>query len=98
MEMIFDMPIGKDGRAHVRLYGTGDEYGLSLHDGNGNPMGNGRTLSKRQALALANDVRRCKPTFLKSLIWAALGYERVTRKPLASGMCHPGAIKLHGRP
>lgn len=100
--LAFDIPVG-DGRAHAKLYCAGvDCYGLTLHDGTGRPIGHGRTLSFRQARELAaavaaSDGRRNAMAWRTSLVWAALGYERKSRRPVASGMCHPGAIRLHGK-
>jgi len=99
MQVMFDIPLG-DGkaRAHARLFSSGTDYGLTLHDGSGKPAGKGRSLSQRQALSLAKAIEEAKPHMRVSLIWAALGYERITRKAVASAMCHPGSIRLHGRP
>lgn len=94
----FSLTIG-DGFASVRLFQapTG-EYGLTLHDGSGRPCGKGRALSVRQAQELARALDQCRTDGAKlSVLWACLGYGRRSFRAIASGMCHPGALRLHGR-
>jgi len=96
-ELTFNIPVGR-GNAHAKLFqSTGGDFGLTLVDGDGRPVGNGRTLSAAQAGAFARTLEHCKPHMRLSLVWAALGYERKSRKAVASAMCHPGTLRLNGK-
>lgn len=95
-EVTFDIPVG-GGKAHAKLYFASGIYGLTLHDGTGLPLGKGKSLSDAEARHLAKAIEQCKPNWRAGLIWAALGYERTTRKAVASAICHPGTYRLHGR-
>lgn len=99
MSVEFSIPMQRGKVAvHAVLYKAANgTFGLTLHDGNGNPMGHGRMLSTGGAAKLAKAVQTVKPAWLPGLIWAALGYESKLRKPVASAACHPGAFRVNGR-
>jgi hypothetical protein len=99
MQVQFKIPMGGKGHnAHAVLYRNASGiYGLTLHDGNGQPTGKGRTLSERQARDLAKAIEAVKPSWRAGLVWAALGYERHKRQAVASALCHPGSFRLTGR-
>lgn len=79
------------GSATATVFEEGGKWGLYLSDRTGKPIGRGITLNAAQVKALATVDQKWRD----SMIWALLGYgKRGPRRPLASTMCHPGALRV----
>ena len=97
MQCDFNLILAGGQHVHVRLFKSDRlEWGLTLHDGGGRPIGRGKSLSYQEAKRFFQAVETCKPMWRASIVWAALGYELKTRKAIARTVCHPGAFPVHG--